>query len=93
MFEKLKQKWKVGPLQLLLILVTFALGGSACGYVGKLIMKLTAIENRALWVILYIVLITVLWPLCVLIISFPMGQFGFFKNYVAKIARKLTIKR
>jgi hypothetical protein len=35
MFEKLRQKWKVNVLQLVLILCTFAIGGSLTGYAAK----------------------------------------------------------
>ena len=35
MFEKLRQKWKVNVLQLVLILCTFAIGGSLTGFAGK----------------------------------------------------------
>jgi hypothetical protein len=39
--------------------------------------------------VLYIVFITLLWPLCVLLISIPLGQFSFFKKYVGKLLNKL----
>lgn len=89
MFKKLKARWKVNGLDLLLIITTFALGGSLCGYAGRKILLFTNLEKNVLWFILYIILITLLWPLCVLLISIPLGQFSFFKKYISKIWRKM----
>jgi formyltetrahydrofolate-dependent phosphoribosylglycinamide formyltransferase len=93
MFQKLKQRWKVNGLNLALIITTFALGGSLCGYAGRKLLTLTGLEKGALWVVLYIILITLLWPLCVLLISIPLGQFGFFKRYIAKIFSRFSNKK
>jgi hypothetical protein len=89
MFKKLQQHWGVSAVQVLLILLTFALGGSLCGYVGRKLIGLLNIEKGFFWVVLYIVFITLLWPLCVLLISIPLGQFSFFKKYVGKLLNKL----
>ena len=85
MFEKLKQRWKVNGLNLTLIIATFAIGGSLCGYAGRKFLALTNIDKGALWIALYILLITMLWPLAVLIVSIPLGQFSFFKKYISKV--------
>jgi len=92
MFEKLKARWKVNSLNLLLVIATFALGGSLCGYAGRKILLLTGLEKGAAWIVLYILLVTLLWPLCVLLISVPLGQFSFFKTYIIKIGRKMAGK-
>ncbi len=93
MLEKLKQRWKVNSINLLLIIFTFALGGSLCGYAGRKILQLTTIENGLLWVVIYVVLITLLWPLCVLLISIPLGQFSFFKRYLVKVWNRISRKK
>ncbi|MBU6306456.1 MAG: hypothetical protein EBT80_08205 [Chitinophagales bacterium] len=93
MFSRLQEKWKVSGLRLVLILCTFAIGGSATGWVGKKIMNLLAIEQDWLWAVVYIVLMTVLWPLMVLLISIPFGQFNFFRNYIRKLGDKLNFLR
>jgi len=93
MFDGLKNKWKVGGLQLLLIICTFALGGSLCGYAGRKILSLFPLEKGVLWFVIYILLITILWPVCVLIISIPLGQFSFFKNYLQRIWKRMTGKK
>lgn len=91
MLRRLKEKWNVNGFRLFLILCTFALGGSLCGYLGRLLLQFSGLEKGTLWVILYILLITVLWPLCVLLISIPFGQFRFFQNYLRRIARRMRI--
>jgi formyltetrahydrofolate-dependent phosphoribosylglycinamide formyltransferase len=90
MFEKLQQKWKVNGWRLLLILVTFALGGSLCGYAGRKLLGLFSIESNLIRIPLYILLVTILWPVCVILISIPLGQFGFFRNYLKKMSRRMS---
>ena len=85
MFKKLRQKWKVGPIQLVLILSTFAIGGSLTGYAAKKIMNLLSIDADWLWAIVYILIVTIIWPAIVVIISIPFGQFRFFSNYTRKL--------
>jgi hypothetical protein len=89
MLEKLKHKWKVNSTQLILILCTFALGGSSCGYLGRKVLKALQIENDIIYIFAYVIVITLLWPLCVLVISIPLGQFTFFANYLKKIKSKM----
>jgi formyltetrahydrofolate-dependent phosphoribosylglycinamide formyltransferase len=92
MFEKLKQRWNVNTTDLLLIICTFALGGSLCGFLGRQLLSLTNLEKGIIWVIIYIVVITLLWPFCVLLISVFLGQFSFFKKYLSKIWKRISGK-
>jgi len=91
MFERLQKKWKVNGLQLALILCTFAIGGSLTGFAGKKVMNGLSIHQDWLWATLYILLITLIWPLAVLLVSIPFGQFLFFIKYVRKIGAKMGI--
>jgi len=92
--QRLKHKWRVrNILQVILILCTFAIGGSICGYLGKRIMPVLAIELVAMKAVTYILMVTLLWPLCVLLVSIPLGQFSFFRKYLLQLGRKLTGKR
>ena len=93
MFEKLQKKWKVNGSQLVLILCTFAIGGSLTGFVGKKIMNVLSIQQDWLWAIIYILLITIIWPMAVILVSFPFGQFKFFINYIRKIGIKMGLVR
>lgn len=91
MFKNLRKKWKVNGLQLVLILCTFAIGGSATGFAGKKIMNSLQVQQDWLWAVIYILLITLIWPLAVLLVSLPFGQFRFFINYIRKLGSKLGI--
>lgn len=91
MFENLKKKWKVSGVQLVLILCTFAIGGSLCGYAGRKIMVLLPLDKGVVWYVLYILLITILWPIAVLLVSVFFGQFAFFKNYLKRVGKRLGI--
>jgi len=93
MFEKLRQRWKVNVFQLILILCTFAIGGSLTGYAAKKIMNVLPINEDWLWAIVYILLVTIIWPVMVLVISLPFGQFRFFYNYTRKLGQKMGLTR
>jgi formyltetrahydrofolate-dependent phosphoribosylglycinamide formyltransferase len=90
MFKKLQQKWEVSTIRVIIILITFATGGSLTGYVGKRLMTLAGIENPWVYIPLYIILITLLWPLMVLTISIPLGQFTFFLAYIKKMFNRIS---
>ena len=91
MFNDLRKKWKVGGIQLALIISTFAIGGSLTGFTGKKIMNVLNIELDWLWAIIYILLITIIWPMMVVIVSIPLGQYRFFKGYIRKIGEKMGV--
>ena len=91
MFDKLRQRWKVNVFQLVLILCTFAIGGSLTGYAAKKIMNALSIEADWLWTVIYILLVTIIWPVMVLIISLPFGQFRFFYNYTRKLGQRIGL--
>ena len=91
MFERLQKKWKVTGVQLTLILITFAIGGSLTGFAGRRLMNLFAIDQKWLWVIVYVVLVTILWPIAVLLVSIFFGQFNFFVAYIKKIGKRIGL--
>lgn len=93
MFQRLKEKWKVNTTGLVLVLTTFALGGTACGKFGRMLIEWLEIEGGVIWWILYLLLVTLLWPICVLLVSIPLGQFSFFKNYLHRMGSKMFGKR
>lgn len=88
MFKKLKAKWKVNNLQLTLVLITFALGGSLCGFLGKKVMAFMDLPVSGWFIPIYILVVTLLWPLCVIAISILCGQYTFFSNYLGKMGRR-----
>jgi len=81
MLGKLQQRWKVNCVNLILVIFTFALGGEV--YVVMQQEKdwyLPTKEEGIFLVVAYLILITLLWPLCVLIISMSLEKFSFFKK-------------
>jgi formyltetrahydrofolate-dependent phosphoribosylglycinamide formyltransferase len=85
MFQKLQKKWKVGGLQLALIIFTFAIGGSATGFVSKKIITALPIHQDWFWTIIYILLVITIWPIAVIVISIFLGQYKFFSGYVKRL--------
>src|SRR5687768_8939451 len=92
MFHRLKDKWKVSWPRFILIFTTFALGGSLCGYLGRKLLLLMQIDATAVRIPIYIIIVTLLWPFCVLLISIPLGQFNFFRSYLAKMGQRMSGK-
>jgi uncharacterized membrane protein YoaK (UPF0700 family) len=93
MFNNLQKKWKVRGWQLLLILIVFALGGSLTGYIGKKLMGVFEIEILLLYVFIYILIVTIIWPFAVLLVSIPFGQFTFFRKYIAGMGTRLFTRK
>lgn len=93
MLKKLREKWGVGPLQVVLILCTFAIGGSLSGYLARNVMNLLPIDNSALYGVLYILVVTILWPMCVILVSVFFGQYAFFKGYLSRMASRIFKKK
>ncbi len=91
--KKLQTKWKVSAVRLLLIISTFAIGGSLCAYSGRKLFGVTNIEKGFLWVLLYIITISILWPIAIILVSIPLGQFFFFKRYLSSIYEKISGKK
>jgi hypothetical protein len=89
MLERLKKRWKASGFKLVLILVTFALGGSLTGFIGKKLMNELNISQPVTYVILYIILVTMLWPLAVLLVSIPFGQLPFFRKYINRLVNRI----
>ena len=93
MFETLKKKWGVSGIRFVLIICVFAIGGSLTGYLAKRIMPFMAISQTALYWAVYIAMVTVLWPFCVLVVSVLFGQFRFFWEYEKKLGRLISGKK
>ena len=93
MFEKLKKHWGVNGFNLVLILITFACGGSLCGYTARRLLLLINIEKGFIWILVYLLTATIIWPFAVLLVSVPFGQFNFFKGYLNKIKNRMGGKK
>lgn len=90
MFQKRRQRWSVSNVDFVLVISTFAIGGSLCGFLSKQILVQFEIERGPVWFIIYILVLTFTWPFCVLTISLPLGQFKFFKAYLSGIGKSIS---
>ncbi len=90
MFRALQKKWGVSGLRFFLIFCVFGVGGSLTGWLGRKIMPLLSVENDVLYWVLYVVIVTIIWPFCVLLVSIPFGQLAFFQIYLRKLSRRIS---
>lgn len=92
--EKLKNKWQLKSiLQVIFVLLIFTIGGSTCAFLAKKTISLFVIDNRTLYLVVYVLLATVYWPFCVLFYSLFFGQFNFFKKYLKKLGNRMIGKK
>ena len=89
MFEGLQKKWKVSGGRLALILCTFAIGGSATGFVGKKIMNALSIQQDWLWAVIYILLITINLAAGSINCQYSFRSIFFFYKIYRKIGAKI----
>ena len=90
MLERLKKKWGVSAGRLVLILVTFAVGGSLSGIAAKKVMSLTGIGSAAFYIPVYIIVVTIIWPIAVMTVSLFTGQFIFFRQYLSRMGSRIS---
>ena len=92
MFEKLKQRWKVNSVDLILILCVFAITGTTTAYISKVVTGWVGLTPESpLWQragLRGLVLIFG-YQAILLLVSIPFGQFPFFWNYEKKILRRM----
>lgn len=93
--SKLQDKWKLNSIfQVIMVLIIFTLGGSTCAFLGRKFMPLIGMEDKGAgyWVV-YILIVTILWPVCVLFYSILLGQYPFFKKYLGQMGRRMVGKK
>jgi formyltetrahydrofolate-dependent phosphoribosylglycinamide formyltransferase len=54
-------------------------------------MSYTGIRSAAIYIPVYIIVITIVWPLMVIIVSIPLGQFVFFRKYIRKLGKRMKV--
>lgn len=62
------------------------------GYLARTLIKPLELSG-VLFLIAYLIILTLLWPVMVVVVSIPLGQFRFFRNYLLKIARRFGLRR
>lgn len=94
MLRRLQQKWNIKGYQLWLVLLVFALGGSATAYLSRLL--LAGLPQNIFWLwklLLRIGILIFAYPAVLLLIAFIFGQGAFFWAYEKKLLLQLRRRR
>jgi len=97
MFERLKKRWNIeSNLQVVLILVVFAITGSTTVYLKKLffgIVGITSETDLLIRIPVYILSVLFIYNILLLIIGFLFGQFRFFWAFEKKFFSRFVSRR
>lgn len=88
--ERMKQKWGLNSiLQVVLILIVFAITGTTVVWARPVIFKVIGIEQASGWVktVSYLILVFPLYQVLLLSYGFVLGQFSFFWEKEKKLAK------
>ncbi|MDT0559534.1 diacylglyceryl transferase [Ichthyenterobacterium sp. W332] len=97
--EKLKKRWGISSnLQVILILIVFAVTGSSSIYVTKPILNFfgivkTNFDYTAFYYFLKILLVFPVYQVLLVFFGWIFGQFNFFWNFEKKMLSRLGFKR
>ncbi|MEM1406631.1 MAG: DUF6787 family protein [Bacteroidota bacterium] len=94
-FEKLQQKWDVGPLRVILILIVFACTGFTVLFLKEPVLSMILADGERSWLftVAYYVLILPIYNLILLIYGFVFGQFKFFWAFEKRMFRRISKKK
>jgi hypothetical protein len=94
MFKKLKEKWKVNNLDLFLILVVFAITGSSTVWLtAKITGWLNLDPSSPVYWLLKISMLLFGYPVILIVLSMPFGQFRFFSKFLKNTWRRIRGKK
>jgi hypothetical protein len=97
MFEKLKKRWNIqSNFQVIIILLVFAITGSATVYAKKTVFNLIQVTSETeLWIKIpiYITVILAVYNLLLLVVGFLFGQFNFFWEFEKRFFSRFLFKR
>ncbi|WP_340113845.1 DUF6787 family protein [Maribellus mangrovi] len=97
MFERLKKRWNIASnTQVAIILVVFAITGSATVYLKNMFFTLigiTAETDLVVRIPVYIASVLIIYNILLLIIGFVFGQFRFFWAFEKKFFSRFAPKR
>jgi len=94
--EKLKERWGItSNIQIILILIVFAINGSFAAWVAEPVTEFIGLDRGATNGFIYwplrILLIFPIYQLTLPIVGFVFGQFTFFWNFEKKFLRKMGL--
>jgi hypothetical protein len=97
MLEKLKRRWNIqNNFQVIIILIVFAITGSATVYVKRIIFDLLGINSEThFWieVPLYIIVVLTVYNILLLIVGMVFGQFRFFWEFEKKFFSRFLFRK
>lgn len=96
MLKKWQQKWKVSATQLWMILLVFAITGTATAYLSKVMVQWTGLDETTHWawkLAFRLVVLIFGYQVIILLVAFLLGQFPFFWNYEKKILTRMGLLR
>ena len=96
--NKLKNRWKItSNIQLILILLVFAINGSLSGFITKPTLALVGITREnihySLYWLFYFLTISIVYFTLLIVISRIFGQASFFKNFAKRSLSPFGLKR
>ncbi len=94
--KKLKERWQIkSNFQLVIIFIVFAINGSLSAKIGQLLMSLFGLfkENLNLIVfyLIFIIIVTLIYPFLLIANGFIFGQFEFFFRFSRKMLQHLGL--
>ena len=94
--EKLKERWGItSNIQIVLILIVFAINGSFAAWVASPVTEFIGLDRATTHGIIYwplrIILIFPIYQLTLPIVGFLFGQFKFFWNFEKKFLQKMGL--
>jgi hypothetical protein len=94
--EKLKARWGLtSNIQIILVIIVFAINGSFAAWVAKPVTQLLGLYpdsmNIALYWTLRILIIFPIYQLTLPIVGFVFGQFRFFWNFEKKFLNRIGL--
>ena len=97
MLERLKQRWNIrSNFQVTVILIVFAITGSATVYLKKMIFDLIGITPETDFGIkapVYIIVILTVYNILLLIVGVLFGQFRFFWEFEKRFFSRLLFRK
>ncbi len=96
--KKLKERWGIeSNLQIVLILIVFAITGSTASYIGKPILAYLSVTQESFGTIGYwiirILILFIMYQFLLVFFGWVFGQFNFFWNFEKKMLSRLGLKR
>ncbi len=94
--KKLKERWQIkSNFQLAVIFVVFAINGSLSAKIGQLLMNLFGLNkenlNLIFYYLIFIIIVTLIYPFLLIANGFIFGQFVFFFLFSRKMLKSIGL--